>query len=161
MLSPTLASELIPETEAPSTEFAAPTNIALEAVPFIDTVARIEVAPETASFTKAAPEAAPSTEAATPTNVAPKATPSAQVATSSRDATQITSILTSLLPPLPLIVGTAEAASTSVISLPEPTTSSLLSVENLEIDALADDLLQYAIKDFFNFLEHCINMIVK
>lgn len=76
---------------------------------------------------------------------------------SSWDLTQIYSILSSLLPLLPLVV---ETTPTSIVSSLMPATSSKPVGEEVEV-MFVDELLQYAIKDFFSFLELCVNVILK
>lgn len=35
------------------------------------------------------------------------------------------------------------------------------SVEDTKVDTFVDDLFQYAINDFFSFMEHCMNVILQ
>lgn len=87
---------------------------------------------------------------------------SSRVASSSSwDATQISSILSGLISHLPPIAKTTEIASTSIVSSLTLTTTPMQVGDEEEVDTFVKELLQYVIKDFFFFLEHCINVILK
>lgn len=98
MPSPSPASEFAIGIEAPYAEAAAPTEVVPRVVFSIEVVAPTEVTPEVASSVGT---------------------------TSSWDATQITSLLMSLLPHLPVTTDAARVASSFAISLATSATSSL------------------------------------
>lgn len=67
----------------------------------------------------------------------------------------------SLLSYLPPIIETTEIVSTSIVPPSMPITPSIPSIEDTKVDTFIDELLQNTIKDFFSFLEHCVNVILK
>lgn len=102
MPSPSPASEFAIGIEAPYAEAAAPTEVVPRVVFSIEVVAPTEVTPEVASFVGT---------------------------TLSRDAMQITLLLTSLHTDLSLIIEAIRVASISIVLLSEAVTSSLPSMD--------------------------------
>lgn len=64
------------------------------------------------------------------------------------DASQISTLLFSLLPDLPPIAKIIIIVSTSIVPLPVPATSSMSLEGDAKVDTFAEELLQYATKDF-------------